>query len=135
MSGAIKNRVLLIVGALLAAAAATVIILLVSPGGKPDASSSSTTEMVKIELRGKPQAKIRMNGKPIGTTPKAVIVKRGTTPVELEATFTIEKLGVAKPAKKTEIWVQRRSIVPDAEQSVDFTLQDATKTSESVGPP
>lgn len=135
MSGAIKKRVLLIVGALFAAAAATVIILFVSPGRSADAPSSSTGEMVKIELRGKPQAKIRMNGKAIGTTPKTVVTQRGTTALDFEATFTIEKLGMAKPAKKTEIWVQHRSIVPDAEQSVDFTLQDATKVSESVGPP
>ncbi len=91
--------------------------------------------MVKIELRGKPVAKLHMNGKAIGTTPKTIIVKRGTTAIELEATFTIEKLGLAKRAKKTEVWVQRKSVVPDDEQAVDFNLADATKVEEGVAAP
>ena len=129
MSDVIKNRALWIIGSLVAAVLATVIILYVSPGRRADAPSS---ERVKIELRGKPVAKLRMNGKSIGTTPTTIIVPRGTQPLEFEATFTVEKIGMPQPTKKIETYRQIRSVVPDADQSVDFAQGDAVKIDVSV---
>jgi hypothetical protein len=129
MSGVIKNRARWILGSLVAAGVATAIIVLVFPARRADAPSSET---VKIELRGKPVAKLRMNGKRIGTTPTTIIVPRGKQPLELEATFTVEKIGLPQPTKKIETYRQIRQVVPDAEQSVDFAIDDAVKIDVTV---
>ncbi len=136
MSDVVKKRVLLIVAAVGAAIAATVIILLASPTSrdarKTDASSG---DKVKLEVRAKPVAEIHMNGRRIGTTPKTIVVARGTTPIQLEAIFTVEKVGLRKPAKKVETWRQSKQVVPDAEQSVDFRIEEATKIEEGIEVP
>jgi hypothetical protein len=136
MSDVVKKRALRIAAAVGAALVATVIILLASPTGKgASKTDASSANQVKLELRGKPVAEIHMNGKKIGTTPKTVVVPRGKTPIQFEAIFMVEKYGVARPAKKVETWRQTKQVVPDAEQSVDFTIEDATKIEEGVETP
>ncbi len=132
MSGAIKNRALWIIGSVLAAGLAMALIIVVSRSAPADAPSASESATVKLELRGKPVAKIRMNGKAIGTTPTTIIVQRGKQPLEFEATFTQEKIGMTHPSKKVETYRQIRMVVPDAEQSVDFALVDAVRVDVQV---
>ena len=132
MSDVVKKRVLLIVAAVGAAIAATVIILLVSPSGT---GARKMRGNVKLEVRAKPVAEIHMNGRRIGTTPKTVVVARGTTPIQFEAIFTVEKVGIRRPAKKVETWRQTKQVVPDDEQSVDFHIDEATKIEEGVDVP
>lgn len=130
MPGVSKTAVLVVaIGVVIAAVVGAV--LLVSGGADGRDSSSGT---VKIELRARPPAKIRMNGRLVGTTPTTIIVPRSKQPIDLEATFAIEKIGMMKPTKKVETWRQIKTIVPDAEQSVDFNQADAVKVDESLGP-
>lgn len=136
MSPVAKNLMLQI-AAIVGVAGVVLAAVVVYATTRDDGSSrrEPVAATVKIELRGKPVAVIKMNGRAIGRTPTTIIVPRGTTPLELEATFTIEKYGLAKPAKKTEIWRQVKQVVPDAEQSVDFSQAEATKVTASVGAP
>lgn len=129
MSDVLKKRGLVIGGAVVAVIVATVIILLAAKNGGSDAPSG---ERVKIELRGQPVAEIHMNGKNIGTTPKTIVVARGTTPITFEAYFTVEKVAIGRNAQKVETWRHTKQVVPDAEQSVDFRIQDATMIEQGV---
>lgn len=135
MNEAIKKR-LLVVGVGIAAAAIAIAIIVATSGSKKGQQYDPGSQ-VKIELRGKPVAKLRMNGKSIGKTPMTIVVAKGTEPIELEATFTINKIafgGDPAKAKKTETFRQVKSVVPDGEQSVDFNINDATKVDTSLGP-
>lgn len=135
MTEATKKRLLVAGVGIVAAAIATVIILAASPTKKSQQYDPGS--QVKIELRGKPVARLKMNGKSIGKTPMTIVVAKGTQPIELEATFTINKIafgGDPSKAKKTEVFRQVKTVVPDAEQAVDFNINDATKVDTSVGP-
>jgi hypothetical protein len=135
MTEATKKRLLVTGVGVVAAAIATVIILAASPTKKGQQYDPGS--QVKIELRGKPVAKLKMNGKSIGKTPMTIVVAKGTQPIELEAMFTINKIafgGDPKKAKKTEVFRQVKTVVPDGEQAVDFNINDATKVDTSVGP-
>jgi len=131
MSGLSKTRLAILVGAVIAAVGIVIAVVVMS-GAKTDAPSGGT---VKIELRGSQAAKVRMNGKSVGTTPTTVIVPRGAKPLAFEATFHVEKYGLKRPEKKVETWTVVKSVVPDADQLVDFNLKEATQTGQTIGPP
>lgn len=77
-------------------------------------------DLVKLEIRAKPVATIRFRGRELGRTPLVIQVPRSTEPVELEATFTIHELDPTTGARRIRRESQTKTVVPDAEQSVDF---------------
>lgn len=87
----------------------------------------SRSDLVKLELRAKPVARIRFKGKQLGSTPIVIQVPRSSQPLSIEATFTLHKMNGMTGTSKAELWQQTLTVVPDAPQSVDFDVKAATK--------
>jgi len=132
MSDASKSRPLwLELTALVVVVLVVVIVLAARHQGNPSKLDAEPTgDQVKIELRAKPFAQIAMNGKALGRTPLSVVVKRGTTPIEFQATFTVDKYRLKDKQKFTSVLKETRVVVPDANQSVDFNVDDAAASQE-----
>jgi len=86
---------------------------------KNSAPEATPEERVRLEFRGKPQARIKLAGKLIGSTPLSVYVKKSTQEITVEA-FTEEH--VMPPGRRPidRPRVMTRKIVPDRDQVIDF---------------
>lgn len=137
MSDPAKKRRRVLVGASVAALALVGgIVAFVVTGPRESAPPRATTSgLVKLELRAKPLAEIRMNGRRVGTTPLTLDVKRGTQAITLDATFEVRKLNPATRAEKIEHYEQVKTVIPDAEQSVDFRIEDAHEVATEIETP
>jgi hypothetical protein len=91
------------------------------------------TQMVELELRAKPVATIRMEGKHLGSTPKKIRLPKSAKPLAFEATFVVHKVNAMTGQKKNVIYKQTLTVTPDAPQSVDFDLDHATKQDDPNG--
>jgi hypothetical protein len=99
----------LVIAVVLVVAAGITIALIATGGEGTDDPGPGRGALAAIEIRARPPAHIRIDGKPVGTTPLTVHVPRRTTPVMIEATV--------KGA------IETRQIVPDRDQTIDFTRQ------------
>jgi hypothetical protein len=102
---------------LVAVAGVIALILYAGRGG----SESSSTEVVRIEIRAMPTAKITVDGRAAGTTPMNLQFKKSTREVEIQAEITEQwfKPGVREPYVKT--YTPTRRIKLDHDQVIDFT--------------
>jgi hypothetical protein len=132
MSDPAKKRRLPLIVALVATLALVggIVALVVTRTGESAPPRRASGDLVKIELRAKPAAEIRMNGRRVGTTPMTLNVKRASEPVTFDATFSVQKLNPLTRTEKIEHWEQIKTVVPDAEQSVDFRIEDAHMVAE-----
>jgi hypothetical protein len=131
MSDASKKRLL---WAGVIALVAVVIAVIIVVAARQGSGAEPAGDQVKLELRAKPFADIRMNGNHVGRTPMTLVVERAATPIELEATFRTEKYRMRDMTKFVEVLKETRIVVPDDNQSVDFDVKDARPTSPNWPP-
>ena len=91
--------------------------------------SSSTGETVRIEVRGMPQMDVKKDGRPLGKTPVSFIVKKSTQPFELETQWVEQR--IYRSGQRMVPRQARKTIVPDHQQTIDFTRKDAVPVPES----
>ena len=109
-----SNRLKVILVAAGVAVVGVVIAIAIHFGGGETTDHNS----VKIEIRSRPPATVRMNGAKVGKTPLSLTVPRGTTPIELDARYD-KKKHVGKDVEVVE-QVEVQKVVPDQDRVVDF---------------
>lgn len=88
-------------------------------------------DLVKVEIRAKPVATIRFKGRSLGRTPLTIQVPRSTTAIDVEATFTKHGLD-ARGRARSDRYRQVKPLIPDAEQSLDFAIDGATRVPDDA---
>ena len=115
-----RSKIVVIVAALVVVAGAIVAIgVALSGDSESDGDSSAQVERVRLEIRGKPQARIKVDGKLIGKTPLSIYVKKSSTPMVIEA-FTDEHIMPLGKRPITRPREMSRKIVPDRDLVIDF---------------
>jgi hypothetical protein len=74
--------------------------------GARSAEPAGAADLIGIEIRSKPPAKISVNGHHAGTTPLTIHVPRSSQPLLIDAAFRTGKVG--------------KQVVPDHDQLVDL---------------
>jgi hypothetical protein len=94
---------------------------------------SGPTDRVKVEIRARPLATIRLDGKNLGHTPLTAHLPRGSQELIIEATFRSTMVNPVLKKKRTEIRTLSKRFVADDHQSIDFDIKDARlqRTDES----
>lgn len=123
MAGRPKLKLIVAIAAVLLVAAGVAIAIY--------GTRRTARDLVKVEIRGKPVATIRFKGRTLGRTPLTIQLPRGTTPLDVEATFTKHGLDLRGRAR-SERYRQVKPLIPDAEQSLDFAIEDATRVPDDV---
>ena len=113
-----KSRTGLIVVLLGIALAGAMVAIVIAAGQEPEPASSGTVDNVRIELRAMPPAEIRVDGKKVGTTPMSLQYPRSTREIDIEATML--RHWVKRGGAKDEKYVDRRKVVLDRDQLIDF---------------
>lgn len=116
-----RSKIVVIVAALVVVAGAIVAIGVALSGdsASSDGDSSPQEERVRLEIRGKPQARIKLDGKLIGKTPLSIYVKKSSTPIVIEA-FTDEHVMPLGKKPITRPREMSRKVVPDRDLLIDF---------------
>ena len=131
MSRQAKIIVGAIIGVLLLSVGAAVFVMARQPDTKTE---TSTADMVKIEVRALPQMTVKKDGKLLGKTPVAFVVKKSTQPISLDTTWVEQRI-YQKHGEQLLPREAHKDIVPDHDQTVDFTHKDAKPIPEPTFEP
>ena len=117
------NKRLLVVALIIAVAAAITVAVFYSRGEQPSAPDSAVADLVHVEVRAMPVAKIRVDGKAVGSTPLNLKFPRSDRTIVIEATMV--RHFVRPGATKDETYQDQRTIKLDSDQIVDFKISTA----------
>lgn len=116
-----KPQWIVLVVAIVIAVAGGITAIVVYSGNEAD--STEPVERVVIELRAMPPAKVRVDGKKVGTTPMSLQYPKSTRTIEVEATMV--KHYVNRRGAKNVEYKDTRTITLDRDQLVDFKADPA----------
>ncbi|HEU4611613.1 MAG TPA: hypothetical protein VFS15_06030 [Kofleriaceae bacterium] len=116
-----KPQWIVLVVAIVIAVAGGIAAIVVYSGNEADSTDSS--ERVVIEIRAMPPAKVRVDGKKVGTTPMSLQYPKSNRTIEIEATMV--KHFVNRRGSKDLEYKDARTITLDRDQLLDFKADPA----------
>lgn len=111
-----KPQWIVLVVAIVIAVAGGITAIVVYSGN--EAGSTDSGERVVIEIRAMPPAKVRVDGKKVGTTPMSLQYPKSNRTIEVEATM-VRHLVSRRDSKDVE-YKDTRTITLDRDQLLDF---------------
>ena len=122
--------IVLVVAIVAALAVAGVVTAIVYSGSEAD--SETAADQVVIEMRAMPPAKLRLDGKLVGTTPMSLHFPRSDRQIEIEATMV--KHLVRRGGSKDIVYKDKRTVTLDRDQLLDFKADAAHRVSVTRAP-
>lgn len=126
-----KSQWIVLVVAIVIAVAGGIAAIVVYSGNEADSTDSG--ERVVIELRAMPPAKVRVDGKKVGTTPMSLQYPKSNRTIEIEATM-VRHLVNRRGSKDVE-YKDTRTITLDRDQLLDFKADPAHRVTPQEQPP
>jgi hypothetical protein len=126
-----KPQWIVLVVAIVIAVAGGITAIVVYSGNEADSTDSG--ERVVIEIRAMPPAKVRVDGKKVGTTPMSLQYPKSNRTIEVEATM-VRHLVSRRGSKDVE-YKDARTITLDRDQLLDFKADPEHRVTPRDLPP